>query len=261
MAVTSAMSAELVAVASLWTYDIYKVYLRPNAKEPHLIRTSHWAVFAFALVMSGFSVGLSYIGISMGYLYLLMGIIISSAVVPIVLAVTWKRLNLLAVVASPLIGFALAIGAWLGTAKHDFGELTVASTGANNPMLVGNVVALLSPVVFVFGFTIVRPANYNFQSMKQIQLDDNPNAEPENGGSSQALSLHNHPLTRDDLLAQAQQLNKAGALALSIAAFLTFAFLVLWPMPMYGSGYIFSANFFTGWIVVGMIWIFLSLFA
>lgn len=29
---------------------------------------------------------------------------------------------------------------------------------------------------------------------------------------------------------------------------------------MYGSGYIFSKKFFTGWVVVGIIWIFCSLF-
>lgn len=32
-------------------------------------------------------------------------------------------------------------------------------------------------------------------------------------------------------------------------------------MPMYGSGYIFSKPFFTGWVTVGIIWIFCSFFA
>lgn len=41
----------------------------------------------------------------------------------------------------------------------------------------------------------------------------------------------------------------------------TLAFLVLWPMPMYGSGYIFSKPFFTGWVTIGIIWIFCSFFA
>lgn len=41
----------------------------------------------------------------------------------------------------------------------------------------------------------------------------------------------------------------------------TLSFLVLWPMPMYGSKYVFSKSFFTGWVSVGMVWIFLSLFA
>jgi len=29
-------------------------------------------------------------------------------------------------------------------------------------------------------------------------------------------------------------------------------------MPMYGSGYIFSKKFFTGWVTVGILWIFCS---
>ncbi len=39
------------------------------------------------------------------------------------------------------------------------------------------------------------------------------------------------------------------------------ALLVLWPMPMYGSGYIFSKPFFPGWVTIGIIWIFCSFFA
>jgi urea-proton symporter len=31
-------------------------------------------------------------------------------------------------------------------------------------------------------------------------------------------------------------------------------------MPMYGSGYIFSKPFFTGWVTIGIIWIFCSFF-
>ncbi|KAJ2980588.1 hypothetical protein NUW58_g6905 [Xylaria curta] len=40
---------------------------------------------------------------------------------------------------------------------------------------------------------------------------------------------------------------------------MTLAFLVLWPFPLYGSSYVFSKPFFTGWVTVGIIWIFGSL--
>ena len=43
--------------------------------------------------------------------------------------------------------------------------------------------------------------------------------------------------------------------------FSTLFFLILWPMPLYGTGYIFSKQFFTGWVVVGIIWIFCSFIA
>lgn len=38
----------------------------------------------------------------------------------------------------------------------------------------------------------------------------------------------------------------------------TLALLILWPIPIYASAYIFSKPFFTGWIVVSFIWIFVS---
>src|SRR5277367_2418550 len=44
-----------------------------------------------------------------------------------------------------------------------------------------------------------------------------------------------------------------------MTVFLTLALLVLWPMPMYGTGYIFSKKFFTGWVVVGIMWLMGSL--
>ena len=261
MAVTSAMSAELIAVSSLWTYDIYKCYWRPNATGKELIAASHSAVVGFAVIMAGFSTGLYYIGISLGYLYLLMGVIISSAVLPITLILMWKRMNWYAAVFSPILGFAVSVGSWLGTAKSDFGELTVASTGANNPMLVGNVVALLSPIVFVGILTIIKPDNYDFETMKAIELDDDDDQLPPGDEELQAaIPGAHHRLTREELIAESQNLERASFIAKSLAAFLTIALLVLWPMPMYGSGYIFSLHFFTGWVVVGMLWIFFSLF-
>jgi hypothetical protein len=261
MAVTSAMSAELIAVSSLWTYDIYKCYWRPSATGKELIAASHSAVVGFAVIMAGFSTGLYYIGISMGYLYLLMGVIISSAVLPITLTLMWRRMNWYAAVFSPILGFAVSVGSWLGTAKKDFGELTVASTGANNPMLVGNVVALLSPIVFVGVLTLIKPDNYDFESMKAIELDNDDDQLPPTDSELQATRITSvHRITREELLAEARQLDRASFIAKSLAAFLTIALLVLWPMPMYGTGYIFSEKFFTGWVVVGIMWIFFSLF-
>jgi urea-proton symporter len=261
MAVTSAMSAELIAVSSLWTYDIYKCYWRPNATGKELIAASHSAVVGFAVIMAGFSTGLYYIGISLGYLYLLMGVIISSAVLPITLTLMWKRMNWHAAVFSPVLGFGVSVGSWLGTAKADFGELTVASTGSNNPMLVGNVVALLSPIVFIGVLTLAfKPDNYDFESMKSIELDDDDDQLPPTDAELQAAPLATHRLTREELIAEAKNLERASLIAKSLAAFLTIALLVLWPMPMYGTGYIFSVDFFTGWVVVGLMWIFFSLF-
>ena len=85
MAVTSAMSAELIAVSTIFTYDIFRTYVDPKASGKKLIFMSHMSVIAFAYVMAGFAIGLYYAGISMGYLYELMGIIIGGAILPLLL--------------------------------------------------------------------------------------------------------------------------------------------------------------------------------
>ena len=48
--------------------------------------------------------------------------------------------------------------------------------------------------------------------------------------------------------AEIAHLNKVAKFARWLTVFMTVALLVLWPMPLYGSGYIFSKGFFTGWI-------------
>ena len=97
--------------------------------------------------------------------------------------------------------------------------------------------------------------------MKAIELDDDDDQLPPNDEEIQAtVPGAQHRLTREELLAEARNLDRASFIAKSLAAFLTIALLVLWPMPMYGTGYIFSLKFFTGWVVVGIMWIFFSLF-
>lgn len=63
MAVTSASSAELIAVSSIFTYDVYKNYINPQATGRFLIRMSHVACVVYAVCMAAFATGLYYAGI------------------------------------------------------------------------------------------------------------------------------------------------------------------------------------------------------
>lgn len=130
MAVTSAFSAQLIAVSSICTYDIYQAYIEPNAKGKKLVWISHVSCVIYAVVMAGFATGLYYAGVGMGYLYLLMGVIISSAVFPGAMTLLWKGQNWIAAAASPPLGLAVSLIAWLVTAKKEYGVLNVTTTGA-----------------------------------------------------------------------------------------------------------------------------------
>ncbi|KAF1955352.1 urea active transporter [Byssothecium circinans] len=260
MAVTSAMSAELIAVSSIFTYDLYQTYINPRATGRQLIYMSHVMVVGFAVAMAAWSTALHYIGISMGYLYLLMGVIISSAVLPATLTLMWSKQNWWAATLTPPLGFACSLVAWLVVAKQEGGELSVLTTGANNPMLAGNVVALLSPLVFVPVLTYAfGPQNYDWVSMKAIRKGDDADLAQAADFDLELIPGERAHSIADEEAEQAK-LYKASRIARWMTVFMTLAFLVLWPMPMYGSAYIFSKKFFTGWVSVGILWMFCSAF-
>jgi Na+/proline symporter len=177
MAVTSAFSAQLIAVSSILTYDIYGTYINPKASGKRLVYISHTCVAGWGIVMASFSTGLYYAGISMGWLYVFMGVIISSAVLPATLTLMWKGQNFWAATLSPILGLMCSLTAWLvTTSKLNDGVISVETSGANNPMLAGNVVALLSPMVFIpvltliFGMGKLLPSNLDISILTTRQI-------------------------------------------------------------------------------------------
>lgn len=58
IAVTSASSAEFIAVSSICTYDIYQTYINPRASGRSLINMAHISMAMYAIVLAAFSTGL-----------------------------------------------------------------------------------------------------------------------------------------------------------------------------------------------------------
>lgn len=46
MAVTSATSAEIVAVSSIGSYDIYKTHINPKASDKQILKVDHILIIA-----------------------------------------------------------------------------------------------------------------------------------------------------------------------------------------------------------------------
>ena len=127
-------------------------------------------------------------------------------------------------------------------------------------MLAGNVVSLLAPIIFIPILSFVlRSPKYDWKSMKLIRrADDNDLAAAAHVDLEliPGESRHSDHEEREEQ----QKLQRAAKIARSLTVFLTLSLLILWPMPMYGSGYIFSKGFFTGWVSVGILWLFCSAF-
>lgn len=295
MAVTSAASAEMVAVSSIWTYDCYRAYINPRATSKQLILQTHLSVIVFVLVMIGFSIGLYYGNVGMGYLYTLMGVIICSAVIPVSLIMFWSGLNKWSAWIAPPLGMGLGIATWAAITAGLFdSEFTLLNSGSDYPMLGGNLVSMLSPLLIIPVCQLIGGnAKYDFNELKEFQTlrglppgEGGDSAHPEviNNGSdntkegsvdssmphidesglssykleprvSAAVIQHDKKWEEEEKL-----LLKSAKIARIACVFVSLALLIIWPMPMYGSGYIFSRQFFTGWVIVGIIWLFISLF-
>ncbi|CAL5360756.1 unnamed protein product [Camellia sinensis] len=83
IAVTSASSSDLIAVSSLCTYDIHCTYINPDATGKQIFRVSRGVVLGFGCFMGLLAVILNKAGVSLGWMYLSMGVFVGSAVLPI----------------------------------------------------------------------------------------------------------------------------------------------------------------------------------
>lgn len=66
----------------------------------------------------------------MGYLYLMMGVIISGAVLPAALTLLWSQQSWAAATFTPPLALMCSLIAWLVTAKSTMGSLSVDATGS-----------------------------------------------------------------------------------------------------------------------------------
>jgi len=162
-----------------------------------------------------------------------------------IFTVLWRKHSKAAAILSPILGLATGLAVWLGTASHFGGEVSVASTGEILPCVYGTVASCFSPILYSVVITLIKPQNYDWADFKKEKLalekldsslttaahhettNENRTGSLEEGGVSSAAF-------------DAQELKRWGRIAAfwSIATFL--GHWVIWPLPMYGSHYVFE---------------------
>ena len=246
MAVTSAGSAELIAVSSLLTYDIYRTYKNPNATGKQLLKVSRAVIVAFGLGMGALAVVLLGMGLSLGFVYLAMGILIGSAVIPIALTIIWNKTTRAGAVSGALIGVVLSLTTWTSVAASEAdGVIDIASLGGAFPMLYGNVVAILSSGLICVVVSLAQNKKYDWKELdKHMSLvtDD----------------MEEHEITSTEAMKREQdeeQLKKAFKFSVRGGGLLTLICVVFWPMPLYFSGYVFDFGFYGLWVGIAIAWV------
>ena len=241
MAVTSAGSAELIAVSSLVTYDLYRTYSNPTATGKQLVKVSRATIVAFGLGMGGLAVVLLGMGLSLGFVYLAMGILIGSAVVPIALTILWKRTNRVAATAGAIIGLIISTSTWVAVAASlpEYGGVVdLASLGHNYSMLFANIAGIISGGVIAIIGSLAVKSTFNWSDLKdKITLVE----------MSAAAAAE---VTEDE-----ETLKKAFKFSVRGGGLMTLILIIVWPMPLIASGYVFELGSYGVWVAISVIWV------
>ncbi|CCG24802.1 hypothetical protein CORT_0G01140 [Candida orthopsilosis Co 90-125] len=293
LAVTSTVSAQMVSVSSILTFDIYKKYINTDAHNKSLILVSHIGCIIFTFGAAGFSIMLHYVGVNMtwfGYFYPL---IICPGVIPLILSITWNRQNWYAAFISPILGIVFGFIVWTTTAYKLDGAVNITTLGGQLPALYGALTALFLPGIASVVISLVYPQKFDWQVLQQAHLlvdedvssensddvnekdeiinsdkgdtiegDDRGKNEIEvNVDSDQASSSNN--LESQNTIAGVKQLTQKQLdfwikIATGAAIFILLITWVLWPLPLYRD-WIFSRAYFKGYITVGLIWLYATL--
>ncbi|KAM1787245.1 hypothetical protein FF1_037389 [Malus domestica] len=235
MAVTSAGSSELIAVSSLCTYDIYRTYIDPNADGKKILKVSRGVILAFGCFMGLLAVILNKAGVSLGWMYLAMGVLIGSAVIPIAFMLLWRKANAIGAILGATVGCVLGIITWLSVTKIEYGRINLDTTGRNAPMLAGNLVSILSGGAIHAICSFLSPQNYDWGTTKKITVVEKATSD----------------LPAEEY--KEEKLQRAKAWIVKWGVGFTVVIVLLWPLLSLPAGD-FGIGYFTFWAVIAIAW-------
>ncbi|WQF75050.1 Putative sodium/solute symporter, sodium/glucose symporter superfamily [Colletotrichum destructivum] len=258
MAVTSTLSAQILAVSSILTFDIYRVYFNKNAGNKEVIKWGHLGVVSFGVLAAGFTSMFHYIGVDMGWTLYMLGVLTCPGVVPLIFTITWRKQSGLAAVGSASLGMGTGLGIWLGSAYVFSGEVTISSTGETLPCMYGTLASLLSPLLYSVIISSIRSDNYNWSDFKQEKLAIDVDKTADNQARAENAKFATAADVSEVPNGEKERRWARHALWWAVATFL--GHWVLWPLPIYAAKYVFSREFFTAWTVMSLLWLWSTLF-
>lgn len=237
MAITSTGSAESIAVSSLIAYDIYRQYFNPDATGAEILKVSRYVIVIFGIFMGFFAIALSEMGLNLGWVYLFMGVVIGSAVIPLWNLMTWDRASGKGAVFAAWGGFFLAVTCWLIGARVQGGKITVDTLGTNEVMLSGNLIAILSSGLIHYVYSkFIDNTVFDFSTLNdKIKL-----VEADFSGLTEA---HQDPV----------ELDKAYKWVTRRGYVLTFILAIAWPALSIPAR-TFSKEYFAFWVFISVVW-------
>lgn len=200
--------------------------------------------------MGAISTAFFYIGVSMGYLYELMGTMIGSAVVPIALCITWRKCNGTGAVVGAIAGFIAGVAGWIGiTSSLNNGVVDVDTTFGDYEMLTGNLLAIGVGGIITVAWSLLRPENFDWDITRAINVKvnneivesttpsspiDSPMQEKKEASYPEQNSLEEQP---NEINVEQNDLQKAFRFASYSAIALVVILIFLIPLPLFFSSH------------------------
>ncbi|KAH8118812.1 solute symporter family transporter [Phellopilus nigrolimitatus] len=274
MAVTSACSAQLISVSSIFTYDVYRTYFRPQATAREMLRIAHFCVAGWGIWISVWCVILNAGNVDMNFIYYFCGTIIGAPVIPVMLTVLWPKLSNTGVMSGSIGGTALGIMAWIIVCRYKYGMIGVDNLMSQYSSLAGNVTSLYSGGIIAYVISMIKPDSYDFKGTRGIKIVGQTRHQGDILPSEQVIAVSpdeekasKTPSVEDglpsvlhedfvEIESHPKPANVMKAFWWSAAIIIVMAVIV--PIPLGASNYIFSPGFFTAWMVVAMIWSFVA---
>ncbi|SJX62845.1 probable DUR3-Urea permease [Sporisorium reilianum f. sp. reilianum] len=275
MSCTSAISAQMVGVSTVVSYDIFKTYFKPTISPTGLLHFNQYVVVGFGLFSAAFASLLHGVGLDLGFLYNFVGIFTGAGLSPLIFTFFDTRLHPAVIFPGIWINFLSGVAVWLSVAYHRSGVVDLDSVGQVIPCLagcgtgigVGLVLSTLSVLFFPREFAWSRiPEILEQQYKKQVDRaakhshhhhqpqtgNSSPNEKPSSLNSS-ADPRHQLEIIENDPAYNRARLDRYFRIALVSALTIFIVITIIWPFSLYRD-YIFTRSFFQGWVIVSFIW-------
>jgi len=261
MAITSTGSAECIAVASLFAYDIFRRYIKPDCTGAELLKVSRLVVVGYGVVCGLFGYFLYGVGVGLGWVYNFMGTMIGSAVIPVSCCLCTRYMTKNGAIMGAWGGQILALITWISVAStrcsdgsdpDDFvasndyptcetGALDVNTLGNMNAQTAGSLVALCVSGIIAFVVAAIE-----YKSGKEQPFEWETMREGIKRVEQVKDELPEFEMTAEYLDPAAKYVFKYGV---GYSVFLIF----IWPLAVIAWGVFDKANY-TLWASIAYCW-------
>jgi urea-proton symporter len=200
----------------------------------------------------------------MGWLYLFMGVVLGSAVVPIALCITWSKANKWGCIGGSIAGLVAGLIAWLvTTATLNDGVIDVVTTGGDFEMLAGNLASIGVGGIVATVCSYIWPEDFDWESTRAINANFHAPVTRSDTKKSEDLDIKekdadvdvrdvssNEDSIDDELDPVA--LDKAFRFASWSSIGLFVVLILLIPLPLFFASTVYTARGLAAWVSIGI---------